>query len=83
MLFGLIYSETVAQYPKAIFVTAAGMITVALALLFLVRPDVGRKVQRRSARAQMEVEIERGRSRVSKDIGSALVYGGEGNSSSQ
>ena len=66
MLFGLIYSTTVAVFPKAIFVAAAGILVVALALVFMIRPDVGAKGKRK--RVRTEVEIERGRSRVSKDL---------------
>jgi hypothetical protein len=66
MLFGLIYSATVAEFPKAIFTTAAGILVVSLALVFMIRPNVGAKGKRKRARA--EVEIERGRSRVSKDL---------------
>lgn len=63
----MVYSATVATFPKAIFATAAGISFVALALLYLLRPDVAlrMKQQRRSRRE----EVERGRSRVSKDLG--------------
>lgn len=67
LIFGLVYSSTVATFPKGIFVTAAGITFVAVALLCLLRPDVSvrAKVQRRVRR---EDEIERGRSRISKDL---------------
>ncbi|KAH9939520.1 MFS general substrate transporter [Amylocystis lapponica] len=82
LLFGLIYSTTVATLPKAIFMTAAGFGVIALVLLFMVRTDVGLKT-RRIARSRADIEIERGRSRVSKDIGHAVlnVSTGEGTSS--
>ncbi|KAH9941328.1 MFS general substrate transporter [Amylocystis lapponica] len=82
LLFGLIYSTTVATLPKAIFMTAAGFGVIALVLLFMVRTDVGLKT-RRIARSRADIEIERGRSRVSKDIGHAVlnVSTGEGASS--
>ncbi|KAF8656267.1 hypothetical protein AX16_002703 [Volvariella volvacea WC 439] len=73
MLFGLIYSETVATYPKAIFTTAAGILFLALVLVLLVQaPDVrARKGTRRTFK-----DVERGRSRVSKDLrGGAAQYG--------
>ncbi|KAI0322571.1 major facilitator superfamily domain-containing protein [Amylostereum chailletii] len=37
LLFGMVYSSTVATYPKAIFVLASGLITAALAMFSLVR----------------------------------------------
>lgn len=66
-MFGVIYSATVATFPKTIFVTAAGIILVALVLLCLLRPDeaLRAKMQRRVRRD----EAERGRSRISKDLG--------------
>ncbi|EMD33326.1 hypothetical protein CERSUDRAFT_57074 [Gelatoporia subvermispora B] len=67
MMFGLIYSETVAKFPKAIFATAAGILVVSTALLCMLRPD---------ARARMDAEVERGRSRVSKDISRASFSSG-------
>lgn len=68
MLFGLVYSATVAQHPKAIFILAAALLLTAIALLSLVRPQAqGAKVKRGNA-VRAEVEIERGRSRVSKDL---------------
>jgi len=66
LLFGLVYSTTVATLPKAIFITAAGICVVSILLVFMIRLDVGAKGKRTRARA--EVEIERGRSRVSKDL---------------
>jgi hypothetical protein len=68
MLFGLVYSETVAKYPNAIFVTAAGILVGSLAMLSLVRVEkiIG-KGKRRMQRWERE-EAERGRSRVSKDL---------------
>ncbi|CAA7267107.1 unnamed protein product [Cyclocybe aegerita] len=79
MLFGLVYSGTVARFPKAIFVTAAAILMCALLLLLAVRNPVrpvypGRrngKGKRRESR-----DVERGRSRVSKDLrGGAVGYG--------
>ena len=67
MIFGVVYSATVAQFPKAIFATAAAITLVALALLCLLRPDVALRLkqQRRGARRE---EVERGRSRARKDL---------------
>jgi len=66
VLFGFIYSATVANCPKAIFAIAAGIGLVSLAFVLMIQPYTGRNGKRRRARA--EVEIERGRSRVSKDL---------------
>ena len=66
LIFGFIYSATVATFPKAIFTTAGGICVVSIAFVFLIRPVAGPKGKRR--RVQSEVEIERGRSRVSKDL---------------
>ncbi|KDQ06772.1 hypothetical protein BOTBODRAFT_235914 [Botryobasidium botryosum FD-172 SS1] len=38
MIFGITYSTTVATSPKAIFVLAAAMLSISLALLCLIRP---------------------------------------------
>ncbi|KAF9243507.1 major facilitator superfamily domain-containing protein [Melanogaster broomeanus] len=40
ILFGVIYSSTVASYPKAIFATAAGLALLSVTLTLFVRPDV-------------------------------------------
>ncbi|KZT73532.1 MFS general substrate transporter [Daedalea quercina L-15889] len=73
LIFGLVYSETVATFPKAIFVAAGSFAFVALVCLSLIRPDAGVKVRRRAARRAEEGEVERGRSRVSKDISKPSV----------
>ena len=67
MIFGVVYSATVATFPKAIFATAAGITLVALALLCLLRPDVALRLrqQRRGLRRE---EVERGRSRARKEL---------------
>ncbi|KDR76286.1 hypothetical protein GALMADRAFT_156377 [Galerina marginata CBS 339.88] len=84
MLFGLIYSSTVAHFPKTIFVVGAGIMVFALAMMLCVRNPVrmprslssssspganaGGKRRRRDGQ-------ERGRSRVSKDLrGGAVAY---------
>ena len=79
MLFGLIYSTTVATLPKAIFAATAGVCIVSLALVFVIRPDTDTKGKRK--RGQAEVEIERGRSRVSKDLRVYVPEGSEGEAS--
>ncbi|KAG6909060.1 hypothetical protein DXG01_002213 [Tephrocybe rancida] len=71
MLFGLVYSETVAVFPKAVFVTAGGLLLCALLLALLVRGPV---VQRGKGKKKA-VQSERGRSRVSKDLRGGAVVG--------
>jgi len=58
MIFGLIYSGTVAGFPKGIFATSIGLVVGSLVLMLLVRgPGKGKRKAR-----------ERGRSRVKKDL---------------
>ncbi|CAL1715812.1 unnamed protein product [Somion occarium] len=71
MLFGLIYSTTVAKFPKTIFMTAAGIVLFSMALISMIRPDVAfksRQQQRKANRIRDDFEIERGRSRISKNL---------------
>lgn len=72
MLFGIVYSGTVATYPKAVFVTAFGLLFMAfLATLFVRNPisDVNGKAPGwRRQLSTVEEEEERGRSRISKDL---------------
>lgn len=68
LMFGVVYSATVATFPKAIFATAAAVTLVALALLCLLRPDAALRAKQRQ-RINRHDEIERGRSRVRKDLG--------------
>ena len=37
MIFGLVYSETVAKFPKAIFVVASALLVFALTMVLCVR----------------------------------------------
>ncbi|KAJ7723459.1 major facilitator superfamily domain-containing protein [Mycena maculata] len=72
LLFGLVYSGTVATYPKAVFATAIGILFVALAAMLLARSPLGDlkgKAPVRRRRRDAAEEEERGRSRVSKDLG--------------
>jgi hypothetical protein len=84
MIFGVIYSSTVASFPKAIFAVACGLVLVSIAFTIFVRPDVSLSmVQRKKVKAKSKAivrppvvrkpklryqEINRGRSRVSKDL---------------
>lgn len=68
-----------AGMPKAIFMVAAGTLTVALALLMLVRNPVseGRRSDKALKRKKGK-EVARGRSRASKDLrGGAAGYESE------
>jgi len=77
ILFGVIYSNTVASYPKAIFATAAGLVLLSIALTLFVRPDVSLSVHKMSRDSRRRLaEENRGRSRSSKDLrGGAASYG--------
>ncbi|KAF5367389.1 hypothetical protein D9758_003750 [Tetrapyrgos nigripes] len=83
LLFGLVYSDSVAQFPKAIFVTACGILVGALGFASLIRSPVQRERPRGKGKAPMkggahrtkssrlsraEEEERRGRSRASKDL---------------
>lgn len=76
MIFGFVYSSTVARFPQAVFALAAALVLVAFAATFFVRPDPQRvsKGKARVAvaagrRRVLVTEFERGRSRVVKHIG--------------
>ncbi|TFK47740.1 hypothetical protein OE88DRAFT_1665352 [Heliocybe sulcata] len=81
MIFATIYSETVAVFPKAIFTSAAGILVVALALMIMVRPAAELKARRKAKRARLDADVERGRSRVSKDISRPMWSEGLGSPS--
>jgi len=72
LLFGLVYSGTVATFPKTVFVTAIGILFAALAAIMLVRSPLseikGKSAARRRRRINSLEEEQRGRSRVSKDL---------------
>jgi len=75
LLFGLIYSETVAAFPKAIFVAAAGILVTSLTLVMLVR---GPKMSPAPIKGKGKKKAQdlRGRSRIRKDLrGGATGYG--------
>lgn len=94
ILFGLVYSTTVASFPRAIFVVAAGLILLSIILTFFIRTP-GRVANRRktttvpaaihitSKKARRWCEEEnRGRSRVSKDLrggAASPLYGATNN----
>lgn len=75
MIFAVIYSKTVATYPKAIFVVAGSMVLASIVVLLLLRPDAlvhprrkGRRVAGSLSALEARVETQRGRSRKSKDL---------------
>jgi hypothetical protein len=79
MLFGLVYSGTVAAFPKTVFIMAGGILVCSLMLVMLVRgpvmPRPGGAVIRGKGKKKSR-DVERGRSRVSKDLrGGATGYG--------
>ena len=83
MIFGLVYSETVAQFPKAIFAVAAALVVFSLTVVLCVKnpvrpsyPDSGRTNGKRYRRQGRD--IERGRSRVSKDLRGGAIIGNYG-----
>ncbi|EJD07107.1 MFS general substrate transporter [Fomitiporia mediterranea MF3/22] len=83
LLFGLVYSTTVAQFPKGIFVLAASILAVSLLLLVQVHPLRSAAEMRKQARVRKKYgypwdgpEVERGRSRVSKDLSGASLPNG-------
>jgi hypothetical protein len=86
MLFGLVYSLTVADFPKAIFTVAAACLLIALAFLALVRPPIviaesrwrrmflrRRRLSWRSAERMAHSGVERGRSKVRKDLSGSVM----------
>lgn len=76
LLFGLLYGNTVANFPKAIFVVGGGILTTSLVCALMVRSPVERYLRKggkglgkkRAERVSEELEPERGRSRASKDL---------------
>lgn len=77
MLFGLVYSSTVATFPKSIFMLAASILIISISLLTLVHPSFVAAAEKKRLPKQKDPhrrrqmpEIERGRSRVSKDLSS-------------
>jgi len=69
LVFGMIYSITVATYPKAIFVMAFATGFIALLFVFLIRPRVPEQ------KGRAPVDTERGRPRINKDLSSEAGLG--------
>ncbi|KAF9532509.1 major facilitator superfamily domain-containing protein [Crepidotus variabilis] len=85
MLFGLIYSDTVADFPKTVFVVASAICFLSLLLIFSLHNPVrapkgspfskSKPMPTMVRRRRDGVLVERGRSRVSKDLrGGAIPY---------
>ncbi|KAH9034417.1 major facilitator superfamily domain-containing protein [Lactarius hengduanensis] len=76
LIFGFVYSGTVARFPEAVFALAAALVLVAFTATFFVRPE-HRRVRKGKApvavavgrRRVLVADFERGRSRVVKHIG--------------
>ena len=85
MIFGLVYSETVAKFHKAVFTVAAALLVFALTMMLCVRNPV-RPGRSKGKKNRQERDVERGRSRESKDLsGGAIIgnnYGSVGSSDS-
>ncbi|KAF9223663.1 hypothetical protein BS17DRAFT_781014 [Gyrodon lividus] len=92
MVFGVIYSSTVASSPKTIFATAAALVLLSLTLTLFVRPDISLSVLKKNGQAvktksntftsnksrRRREEESRGRSRVSKDLRGGAANAGYG-----
>ncbi|KAI9510741.1 MFS general substrate transporter [Russula earlei] len=77
LMFGMVYSTTVAHFPEAIFALAAALVLVSLGSTFLVRTEPPRvwkgKAPAVAARHRiLAPERERGRSRAIKHIGDRI-----------
>jgi hypothetical protein len=81
MLFGLLYSSTVARFPKGIFVLAASILLISVILLSGVHPhqSINALKRKKGQRPWEGQDVERGRSRVSKDLNRMENYGATGN----
>jgi len=76
LIFGFVYSGTVARFPEAVFALAAALVFMAFVATFFVRPEP-RRIRKGKApvavaagrRRVLVADFERGRSRVVKHIG--------------
>lgn len=53
---------------------AAGILVASIVLVCFMRPGADLKARRKAARSRPDIEIERGRSRISKDISRPSAY---------
>jgi len=89
LVFGVVYSTTVAHFPEAIFALAAALVFVALGTTFLVRTEPSHVwkgkapavVPRRRGVILAVPERERGRSRAIKHIGDRIRKPARGSAS--
>ncbi|KAJ4477211.1 major facilitator superfamily domain-containing protein [Lentinula aciculospora] len=82
LLFGMLYGNTVAFFPKAIFLFGCAILTAALVCAFMIRSPVEHElVVQRLQKAKKRAEHERGRSRVSKDLFGGMSSGSSSGSS--
>ena len=77
LMFGIVYSTTVARFPEAVFAIAAALVLVAFGTTFFIRtaPPQARKGKTPAIVPRRPVlipERERGRSRTVKHIGDRL-----------
>lgn len=68
----MVYSETVAFFPKTVFLTAIVILSASLVAIMLVRSPLSetkaQAARRRRRQTNTLEEEQRGRSRVSKDL---------------
>lgn len=76
LIFGFVYSSTVARFPQAVFALAAALVLVAFTATFFVRLEPHRAKKGKAPvavapgrRRVLVADLERGRSRVVKHIG--------------
>jgi len=76
LIFGTVYSTTVARFPEAVFGLAAALVLVALGATFLIRTETRHNLKGKAPAATavarrrvLVAERERGRSRAIKHIG--------------
>ena len=80
MIFGLAYSETVGKFPKAVFAVAGALLVCALTMVLCVMNPVrpAYPVRSNGKKNRQGRDIERGRSRVSKDLRGGAIIGNYG-----
>lgn len=73
LIFGFVYSSTVARFPEAVFAVAAALVLVAFVATFFVRLEPQRDRKGKAVavgrRRVLVADFERGRSRMVKHIG--------------
>ncbi|KAF8806993.1 hypothetical protein BYT27DRAFT_7190702 [Phlegmacium glaucopus] len=85
MIYGLVYSGTVAKFPKAIFAISVFFLVCASAMVLCVRNPARPGWRSKGKKNREGRDVERGRSRVSKDLrGGAIIvnHGSDGSNDS-